>query len=163
MPSGNPDQSVASARGPERAWSLVETLDGYEVEELTPSQAARLLRKRIARRSEPQAPEHAPGHSLRDRARGRQPNRLGRSPEGTGGPQQRDGEGGASDGNEERVLIDRPSSPEAATPMPQTTRGRLGALLRGRLRGWRLISDGVRTPRVLRPVSWLGAYGQQGG
>ena len=120
MPSGNPEQSVTSEPGPERAWSLVETLDGYEVEELTPRQAARLLRKRIDRRCEPQPPEHAPGQSLRNQARGRQPNRPGRSPERTAESGQRDGEGEASDETEE----------------------------------------GVRVPRLLSPVSQLGASGQ---
>jgi hypothetical protein len=116
LPSSTPDESRASERGPERAWSLVETLDGYAVEELTPTQAARLLRKRGARRLEPQAPEHASGQSLRTQAQGRQLHRLGRSPSRTGGPPQKDDEGGASDGNEERVFIDRRSAPACGGP-----------------------------------------------
>jgi hypothetical protein len=111
MPSGNPEQSAPSERGPEWAWTLAETLDGYAVEELTPAQAARLLRKRIAKRSEPQAPEHAPGQSVRNRARDRQPNRLGRSPERTSGPRQKDGQVGASDEKEEGVRVPRFLSP----------------------------------------------------
>jgi hypothetical protein len=163
MPGGTPEQSVASARGPERVWTLAETLDGYEIEELTPTQAARLLRKQGSKRSEPGAPEDAPWQSLRNRARGRQSSRPGRSPDRTAESGQGDGEGGASDEKEECVLSDGRPTPGVAMPKPETTRGRLGAFLRDRLRGWRLTSDGVRTPRVLRPDSWLGAFGQQGG
>jgi hypothetical protein len=141
----------------------METLDGYEVEELTPRQAARLLRKRIARRSEPEASEHALGQSLRNQARGREPNRPGRSPDRTGGSQQKDGEVEASDEKEERVLTDWCSTPVAAMPKPETKRGRLGAFLRGRLRGWRLVADGVLVPRVLSPLSQLGPSGQRAG
>jgi hypothetical protein len=50
LPSGNPEEAVASERG----WFLLEALDGYAVEELTPTQAAKLLRKRRTRRLEPE-------------------------------------------------------------------------------------------------------------
>ena len=110
LPSSTPDESRASERG----WSLVETLDGYAVEELTPTQAARLLRKRGAMRLEPQAPERAPGPSLRNQTQGRQPRRLGRSPDRTGGPQQRDSESGSSDEKEEGVRV-----PRVLTPVSQ--------------------------------------------
>jgi hypothetical protein len=45
MVSGNPDTSSATERGFDGPWSLLETLDSYEVEELTPAQAAKLLRE----------------------------------------------------------------------------------------------------------------------
>ena len=111
LPNGTPEQSAASACGPEWAWTLAETLDGYEVEELTPTQAARLLRKRITERVKSEASEQALGQSFRNRARGRQPNRLGRSPDRTGGPQQKDREGGASDEKEGGVRVPRLLSP----------------------------------------------------
>ena len=41
---GNPDTSSATERGFDGPWSLLETLDRYEVEELTAAQAAELLR-----------------------------------------------------------------------------------------------------------------------
>jgi len=53
------DEPPVTAAGPEKAWSLVETLDSYEVKELTPAQAAKLLRERRTRQSEPGAPERA--------------------------------------------------------------------------------------------------------
>jgi hypothetical protein len=45
MASGNPDTSSTTERGLDGAWSLLETLDNYEVEELTPAQATKLLRE----------------------------------------------------------------------------------------------------------------------
>ena len=45
MPSGNPDELSPTERGPDGAWSLLETLDSYELEELTPAQAAKFLRE----------------------------------------------------------------------------------------------------------------------
>jgi hypothetical protein len=48
MVSGNPDTSSAAERGFDGPWSLLETLDSYEVEELTPAQAAELLRATAA-------------------------------------------------------------------------------------------------------------------
>jgi hypothetical protein len=107
LPSGTSQQSGASERG----WTLAETLDGYAVEELTPTQAARLLRKREDGRLEPEASERALGPSLRNQAQGRQPHRLGRSAAPTGGSQQKDGEGGASDKKEDGVRARRHVTP----------------------------------------------------
>jgi hypothetical protein len=54
MQSGHPSEASATERGLDGAWSLLETLDAYEVEELTPDQAAKLLRAgNTTRRSQP--------------------------------------------------------------------------------------------------------------
>jgi hypothetical protein len=43
--SGNTDRSSAKAWGIEGPWSLRQTLDDYELEELTAAQAAELVRE----------------------------------------------------------------------------------------------------------------------